>query len=302
MKIRIFSKQLKTFVLALTAVVALAGAANAQEFGGGAGNGTSSSFYDTGFGYQALLSDTTGDANAAFGYQSLTANTSGYYNTAFGVASMPANTTGTQNTGIGNGALDSNTTGSYNTGLGELSLGFCISGNYNTSIGGYSLENSTGDANIALGYDAGVNLITGTNNIYIGNSGNASGTESGIIYIGTTGTHTATFIAGINGASLPGNPTNAVIIDSVTGQLGTVDVSTLVGPAGATGATGATGAQGPAGPTGPSGGGLVAGAYLFMPHGSAAPAGFNMIGTTLSAYKALNGHTKELTIDIYQKN
>ena len=69
-----------------------------------------------------------------------------------------------------------------------------------------------------MGFQAGINLTTGSNNIYIGNAG-GSGGESNRIRIGTVGTQTATFIAGISGANVPGGV--GVIVGN-NGKLGTV--------------------------------------------------------------------------------
>jgi hypothetical protein len=67
-----------------------------------------------------------------------------------------------------------------------------------------------------LGFQSGGNLTTGSNNIDIGNSGVAA--EANTIRLGAVGTQSATFVAGIFGATIAsGVP---VIIDS-TGQLGT---------------------------------------------------------------------------------
>ena len=74
-------------------------------------------------------------------------------------------------------------------------------GGGNTAIGEDALINNNGDNNIALGVNAGFNITTGNNNIDIGNQGVAG--ESGIIHIGTAGTQTAAFIAGILGATVP---------------------------------------------------------------------------------------------------
>ena len=68
------------------------------------------------------------------------------------------------------------------------------------------LDNTTGSNNIALGYEAGENLTTGSNNMDIGNLGVAA--ESNTIRIGTQGTQTATFIAGIFGSSVTGDAVN----------------------------------------------------------------------------------------------
>jgi hypothetical protein len=66
----------------------------------------------------------------------------------------------------------------------------------------------------AVGTQAGYNLTTGNNNIDIGNQGVAG--EGGIIGLGTGGTQTATYIAGIAGAHVTGS---AVYV-TATGQLG----------------------------------------------------------------------------------
>jgi len=66
-----------------------------------------------------------------------------------------------------------------------------------------------------LGFQAGQNLTTGDNNIDIGNPG-VSG-EAGVIRIGTPGTQTATFIAGIRGVPIGGGTEVGV---NASGQLG----------------------------------------------------------------------------------
>jgi hypothetical protein len=75
--------------------------------------------------------------------------------------------------------------------------------------------NTTGSSNIALGFEAGINLTTGSNNIDVGNSGVAG--ESRAIRIGTRGTHRNTSIAGISGVTVP----NGVGVIT-NGHLGTV--------------------------------------------------------------------------------
>ena len=76
--------------------------------------------------------------------------------------------------------------------------------------------NTTGNNNIALGFGAGGSLTTGSNNIDIGNLGNRE--EGNTIRIGTEGTQTATYMAGISGATVAGGI--GVIVDS-SGHLGT---------------------------------------------------------------------------------
>src|SRR5207302_3488258 len=71
-----------------------------------------------------------------------------------------------------------------------------------------------------LGNSAGTHLTTGSNNIDIGNQGVAA--EANTIRIGTVGTQTKTFIAGIHGAIASGGA--AVFVNSA-GQLGTLTSS-----------------------------------------------------------------------------
>jgi hypothetical protein len=86
----------------------------------------------------------------------------------------------------------------------------------NTAIGFGALLNSTGNNNIALGFNAGSNLHTGSGNIYIGNPG-FDAAESDTINIGNS--QAKTFIAGINGVN-EGGTISAVFINS-NHQLGT---------------------------------------------------------------------------------
>ncbi len=185
-----------------------------------AANGSQALYSNTGGqdntanGFAALFSNTTGNFNTANGYQSLYNNTADE-NTASGYQSLYSNTTGVSNTAAGRDALHYNTTGNANTAAGLNALVSNGSGNFNTATGVNALfNNTTGNSNIALGYQAGAKLTTGDNNIDIGNVGVAA--ESATIRIGTQGTQTATFIAGINGIAVSGV---AVKINS-SGQLG----------------------------------------------------------------------------------
>src|SRR6266403_5177151 len=189
---------------------------------------------NTAIGNEALLSNTTGSENTANGGGALFHNMTGNFNTAMGVAALDTNTTGSFNTATGINALFSNTTGNNNTanGLqalfhntiggnntanGEDALFINTTGSNNTATGFQALfGNRTGNDNIALGFGAGFNLTSGSNNIYIGNQG---ATESNHIRIGTVGTQTATFIAGISGATVASGV--GVIVGS-NGRLGTV--------------------------------------------------------------------------------
>ena len=109
-----------------------------------------------------------------------------------------SNTTANGNVATGRRALFSNTTGTANVATGRSAL----------------FANTTGSRNVALGPGAGENLTTGSNNVAIANAGRAG--ESGTIRIGGNG-QSATFIAGIRGTALSGQP---VVVNS-SGQLGT---------------------------------------------------------------------------------
>jgi hypothetical protein len=187
---------------------------------------------NTASGVNALGQNTTGSSNTAFGVEALFQNTTGYANTAAGGAAMLSNTSGSYNVGVGDSALEENTIGMGNTAAGYGSLADNTTGNKsvgwggwtllrnttgsnNTALGTYALEsNTSGNDNIGVGFGAGGYLSTGSNNIDIGNSGVAG--ENGAIRIGTSGSQTETFIAGIWGSPVTGS---AVYISS-SGQLG----------------------------------------------------------------------------------
>jgi hypothetical protein len=173
---------------------------------------------NTANGYIALLSNTTGLGNTATGYQTLISNTTGERNTANGLDALFSNTTGNGNTAYGGSALAYNTTGGGNTACGAQALINNSTGSNNTATGVYALQsNTTGSGNIALGTLAGTNLTTGGDNIDIGNAGVAG--ESGVIRIGTMGTQTAIFVAGIRETPLAHGAALAVGI-TPDGQLG----------------------------------------------------------------------------------
>jgi len=141
---------------------------------------------NTALGDDALFSYNTSidGENTACGHDSLYSLTTGIYNTAFGDDTLHFSTGGNNNTAIGWDAMLGNSTGSMNTGIG------CD-----------ALENtSTGGVNIAIGFRAGFAITTGSNNIEIGSTGAPGDTNT--IRIGTGGTQTATFIAGIFGVPI----------------------------------------------------------------------------------------------------
>jgi Chaperone of endosialidase len=117
-------------------------------------------------------------------------------------------------------ALANNGSGRYNVAAGWNALYF-NKGNDNTAIGSFALQdNGSGGNNIALGVEAGFYLTTGSNNIEIGNPGNAG--EGNTIRIGVEGTQAATYIAGIFNATVTGG---CQVVVASTGQLGCVTSS-----------------------------------------------------------------------------
>ncbi len=148
---------------------------------------------------------------------------------------------GRQNTAMGHSALISNLIGSFNVGFGSMVLNSKSLGDGNTAVGyraGYNRDSrsstfigaqsggaaelvTTGSLfSIAIGYRAGRDWVDAdVYNIAIGSEGDPD--DFRIIRIGTQGTHTATFIAGIVGNGIAGGQT--VVIDG-SGRFG-------VGPA-----------------------------------------------------------------------
>jgi Chaperone of endosialidase len=197
--------------------------------------------FNTATGFQALFSNTGdgGHYNVADGYQALYSNTTGRRNVAEGNAALYSNTIGSFNTAVGDSALFSLTTvdpsngnGLSNTAIGELALANVINGAANTAMGESALVNIiTGYQNIAVGYVAGQNLTTGNNNIYISNP--SVDTESNTIRIGnvvgftdiygyTHAAHSATYIAGIYGATTSDAGSTIPVYVDMNGNLGTV--------------------------------------------------------------------------------
>jgi hypothetical protein len=167
---------------------------------------------------QAALFNNAGTSNTAIGFESLKANGVGTSNTATGANALGANTQGSSNTAAGQSALGQSN-GSSDTAMGVGALESNTTGSNNAAFGvNAMLGNTTGGNNIALGYQAGDNLTSGSNNIDIGNVGVAA--ESKTIRIGTQGTQTATYVAGIYGSAMVSGG-DAVVVGS-NGRLGMV--------------------------------------------------------------------------------
>jgi len=169
---------------------------------------------NTAEGEDALLSLTTGYNNTAVGFNALFANTTGFHNTAIGSHALLNNTKGVANTAIGLDAMKSTTIGKANVAFGVEALIDNIQGFRNIAIGTESLKKTTGSDNVGLGYEAGMNVTTGSSTICIGNMGLAS--DSNLIRIGTDAVQSATFMAGIKDTPIAGTP----VAISPDGQLG----------------------------------------------------------------------------------
>ena len=127
----------------------------------------------------------TGAANAGFGGSSLGALTSGAYNSAGGFGALRNLQTGYENTALGLDALQDLVSGSNNVAIGGAALAF--SG---------SLTGGGGSSNIAIGQLAAQNYqYNESGNIIIGNDGVPF--DENVIRIGTPGSHTSAFIAGV---------------------------------------------------------------------------------------------------------
>lgn len=169
--------------------------------------------YNTGTGFETL-SFPSGSYNTANGAFALTANTTGRDNTGVGYNALAQNSTGFQNVAVGSGAMSFNTDGFQSTAVGfqALNIGY---GSQNTAFGNNTLASVTsGGGNVALGYLAGYNITTGSNNIEISNYG--SNSDANTILIGTQGTQTSAYIAGIYGSNISGS---SVVVNS-SGRLG----------------------------------------------------------------------------------
>jgi hypothetical protein len=178
---------------------------------------------NTAVGDVALAANTAGGFNTAVGDEALEANTTGGFNTAVGTNALEANTTGGSNTAVGADALQANTNGNRNTAVGPNALVLNTTGGGNVAVGYLALgKNTTGSSNVAIGIDAGRNATAPSNSIFIRNDGAAADTNT--IKIGTGGTQTSAFIAGIRGRTTRLNNAIPVLIAS-DGQLGTVSSS-----------------------------------------------------------------------------
>jgi len=197
---------------------------------------------NTAVGYEALFAPRGGDDCTAIGYEALISNTGaqntavgsealrsiyngdyapGSYNTAIGFQALYSTGTGGANVATGWQALYANTSAIYNIATGASALRQNTTGNYNTALGTNALYYNNGSNNVGLGYQAGQNLTTGSNNIVIGAGVLGTAGEANVTRIGKS-TQKKTFVGGISGKTVASGI--GVIINS-SGQLGTIQSS-----------------------------------------------------------------------------
>jgi len=196
------------------------------SFNTGVGAGvllTNTASENTAVGAGALFSNTTGGPNTAVGAFALWLNTDGGANNAVGDRALFANISGSFNNAVGREAL-SVSTGSENDAFGDFAMDSVTTGEKNTAIGDDALDTLTeGSSNVAVGDEAGVGLTTGSQNVYIG-AGAQPGADNELrfIRIGDTGfTDYDCFIAGIFGRGIDAGTAVIVGIDA-NQKLGTV--------------------------------------------------------------------------------
>jgi len=125
--------------------------------GYGALRSTVTNYSNTGVGFSAgySLSNAAATGNTAIGARALIASQDGYFNTAVGSDSLQGILGGYQNTGCGKNTLYTNTTGDNNSAFGMNALYAATTSENNTALGAYALFNATtGYANTSSGFQS----------------------------------------------------------------------------------------------------------------------------------------------------
>ena len=179
-------------------------------------------------GNAAMQNSVSGINNVAIGNLAMQKATGTNGNIAIGNQAMLNSFSGSNNIALGQNTLQ-NITGSNNIAVGLAALSSASKANNNVAIGANTLGRlQTGTNNIAIGIirgasGAGSSLTSvESNDIYIGHVGVAG--ESNAIRIGTTGTQTTAYVAGIFGTTTTLGGAISVLVNN-NGQLGTVSSS-----------------------------------------------------------------------------
>jgi len=160
---------------------------------------------------QSALAGTTGFYNSAFGFLALLSNGASSFNTGVGAGTLLLNTA-LEGTAVGAGTLLTNTTGQHNTGCGAFALFTNSTGEFNNAVGANSLLfNSDGDSNNALGESALFNNQIGSANTAIGDVALANNDNTGA---GLGNANTAVG-AGALFSNTDGDSNNAVGFDAL---------------------------------------------------------------------------------------
>jgi hypothetical protein len=209
---------------------------------------------NTAIGHSALGQGTTGSNNTALGDSALISNTTASYNTAVGYRAGYSNTTSQQNTAVGYQALYSVLPATISVSAGALTNGveYTITGlgtvNW-TSIGaasatvgvkftynnvtitgsGGSVTQNVNANNVAIGYQAGDVITTGTGNVIIGGGADPSvnsATDQIVIGNGVTGQANTNVTIG-NGT---GKIYNAYTVNATWTQTSDGTMKNVIGP------------------------------------------------------------------------
>ena len=151
------------------------------------GKGAGSLDSNTAVGNGAFSSNTTGASNTAVGRLTLQLNlvgdnitavgrgaaqhAKGSANTALGAYALQgnfANATGVANVGVGVSALNNFTTATNNIAIGDSAMYGVLAANENVGIGTTALSSTSGNRNVAIGYESGKDMTTGAKNVIIG--------------------------------------------------------------------------------------------------------------------------------------
>jgi len=172
---------------------------------------------NTADGQAALFSLTTGLYNSAFGFDSLLSNSTSNFNTGVGAGTLlldngdPTVGEGVRNTAVGAGALLDNTTGGSNTAVGTFALFSNVDGFGHTAVGSGALQNNNASglfsSNTAVGVSALTTSTSGGANVAVG---------EGALF-GTTDGSANTAIGALAGFSYTGSETSNICIGAGTG-------------------------------------------------------------------------------------
>jgi len=172
---------------------------------------------NTADGQAALFSLTTGLYNSAFGFDSLLSNSTSNFNTGVGAGTLlldngdPTAGEGVRNTAVGAGALLDNTTGGSNTAVGTFALFSNVDGFGHTAVGSGALQNNNASglfsSNTAVGVSALTTSTSGGANVAVG---------EGALF-GTTDGSGNTAIGALAGFSYTGSETSNICIGAGTG-------------------------------------------------------------------------------------